>query len=89
MYYTVVAYSPHLTATRVSTDFLDNISFQKLNCILFQGVIKGMIGEITDDTNSADAFALLHVPWTTGYSFGFVLFMKLQSWSLTGYTGHS
>lgn len=41
-----------------------------------------MIGEITDDTNSADAFALLHVPWVTGYSFGFVVFMKPQSWSL-------
>ncbi|CAA7260853.1 unnamed protein product [Cyclocybe aegerita] len=34
------------------------------------GVIKSMIGEITDHTNSASAFALLHVPWALGYSFG-------------------
>ncbi|KAF8162794.1 major facilitator superfamily domain-containing protein [Crassisporium funariophilum] len=34
------------------------------------GVIKGIIGEITDHTNSADAFALLHVPWAIGSSFG-------------------
>ncbi|KJA21098.1 hypothetical protein HYPSUDRAFT_141201 [Hypholoma sublateritium FD-334 SS-4] len=34
------------------------------------GVIKSMVGEITDHTNSADAFALLHVPWAVGSSFG-------------------
>ncbi|KAF8898208.1 member of major facilitator superfamily multidrug-resistance, DHA1 sub-family [Gymnopilus junonius] len=34
------------------------------------GVIKSMVGEITDHTNSADAFALLHVPWAAGSSFG-------------------
>ncbi|KAF5317946.1 hypothetical protein D9619_012266 [Psilocybe cf. subviscida] len=34
------------------------------------GVIKSVVGEITDSTNSADAFALLHVPWAAGSSFG-------------------
>ncbi|PPQ82379.1 hypothetical protein CVT25_008340 [Psilocybe cyanescens] len=34
------------------------------------GVIKSMVGEITDHSNSADAFALLHVPWAVGSSFG-------------------
>ena len=31
-----------------------------------------MIGEITNESNSADAFALLHVPWVSGYAFGYV-----------------
>lgn len=35
-----------------------------------KGVIKSMVGEITDHTNKADAFALLHVPWAVGSSFG-------------------
>jgi len=34
------------------------------------GVIKSIVGEITDHSNSADAFALLHVPWAVGSSFG-------------------
>ncbi|TFK25760.1 MFS general substrate transporter [Coprinopsis marcescibilis] len=34
------------------------------------GTIKTVIGEITDDTNRATAFALLHVPWAAGTSFG-------------------
>jgi len=34
------------------------------------GVIKSIVGEITDHTNSADAFAMLHVPWAIGTSFG-------------------
>ncbi|KIM49566.1 hypothetical protein M413DRAFT_15578 [Hebeloma cylindrosporum] len=34
------------------------------------GVIKSLVGEITDSTNSANAFALLHVPWAVGSSFG-------------------
>lgn len=34
------------------------------------GVIKSMVGEITDQTNRADAFGLLHVPWAIGSSFG-------------------
>ncbi|KAF4614417.1 hypothetical protein D9613_003332 [Agrocybe pediades] len=33
-------------------------------------VIKSMLGEITDHSNSADAFAPLHVPWAVGSSFG-------------------
>ena len=43
------------------------------NCpddIVYLGVIKSVVGEITDSTNSADAFALLHVPWSVGSSFG-------------------
>ena len=35
------------------------------------GVIKSIVGEITDHTNSADAFAMLHVPWAIGVSFGY------------------
>ncbi|KAF8810044.1 member of major facilitator superfamily multidrug-resistance, DHA1 sub-family [Phlegmacium glaucopus] len=34
------------------------------------GVIKSIVGEITDQTNSADAFAMLHVPWAIGTAFG-------------------
>ncbi|KAF9557173.1 MFS general substrate transporter [Agrocybe pediades] len=34
------------------------------------GVIKSMLGEITDHSNSADAFDLLHIPWAVGSSFG-------------------
>jgi len=34
------------------------------------GVIKSIVGEITDHTNSADAFAMLHVPWAIGTSIG-------------------
>ncbi|KAF9533629.1 major facilitator superfamily domain-containing protein, partial [Crepidotus variabilis] len=34
------------------------------------GVIKGMIREITDESNNADAFAFLHAPWAIGYAFG-------------------
>ncbi|KAF9453693.1 MFS general substrate transporter [Macrolepiota fuliginosa MF-IS2] len=30
------------------------------------GIIKSAIGEMADDTNRADAFALLHVPWAIG-----------------------
>lgn len=44
-------------------------SLQKYTNMLL-GVIKSMVGEITDHTNSADAFALLHVPWAVGSSFG-------------------
>lgn len=36
------------------------------------GVIKSMIGEVTNESNQADAFALLHVPWASGYGFGYV-----------------
>jgi MFS family permease len=38
--------------------------------IVYLGVIKSVVGEITDPSNSADAFALLHVPWSVGSSFG-------------------
>ncbi|TFK34910.1 major facilitator superfamily domain-containing protein [Crucibulum laeve] len=37
------------------------------------GVIKGTVGEITDPSNSADAFALLHIPWAVGTSIGSLL----------------
>ena len=40
------------------------------NEIVYLGVIKSVVGEITDSSNSADAFALLHVPWSVGSSFG-------------------
>jgi len=35
------------------------------------GIIKSIIGEITDHTNSSDAFAMFHVPWAVGSSFGY------------------
>jgi len=35
-----------------------------------------VIGEITNESNSADAFALLHIPWASGYAFGYVSFWK-------------
>lgn len=31
-----------------------------------------MMGEITDESNRPDSFALLHVPWAGGYALGFV-----------------
>ncbi|KAF9453684.1 MFS general substrate transporter [Macrolepiota fuliginosa MF-IS2] len=34
---------------------------------------KTVIGEITDDTNRADGFALLNVPWSLGVSIGFFI----------------
>ncbi|KAF5349642.1 hypothetical protein D9756_008982 [Leucocoprinus leucothites] len=34
------------------------------------GAIKSAIGEMTDATNRADAFALLHAPWAMGSSIG-------------------
>lgn len=34
------------------------------------GTIKSIVGEITDNTNSADAFAMLHVPWAIGTAVG-------------------
>ncbi|EAU81997.2 hypothetical protein CC1G_09183 [Coprinopsis cinerea okayama7 len=34
------------------------------------GTIKSVVGEITDQSNRANAFALLHVPWAAGSSFG-------------------
>ena len=45
-----------------------------------KGVIKSVVGEITDHTNSADAFAMLHVPWAIGTSFGYVkcLFSEIE-----------
>lgn len=57
---------PHLIVmqVRIVTTKLQ----KRINGIL--GVIKSMVGEITDHTNSADAFALLHVPWAVGSSFG-------------------
>jgi hypothetical protein len=48
-----------------SYHFIQELSF-------LPGVIKGTIGEITNQSNSADAFALLHVPWACGYAFGYV-----------------
>ena len=39
--------------------------------VICTGVIKSVTGEITDYTNSSDAFAMLHVPWTVGASFGY------------------
>ena len=57
---------PHLIVMQVC---IVTTKLQKrINGIL--GVIKSMVGEITDHTNSADAFALLHVPWAVGSSFG-------------------
>jgi hypothetical protein len=38
---------------------------------IYTGVIKSIIGEITDHTNSSDAFAMLHIPWAIGSSFGY------------------
>ncbi|KAF9009549.1 member of major facilitator superfamily multidrug-resistance, DHA1 sub-family [Cyathus striatus] len=34
------------------------------------GIIKGTFGEITDESNRADAFALVHIPWTVGAFIG-------------------
>jgi hypothetical protein len=39
--------------------------------VICTGVIKSVTGEITDHTNSSDAFAMLHVPWAIGSSFGY------------------
>ena len=54
--------------------------------MVFTGVIKSIVGEITDHTNSADAFAMLHVPWAMGTSFGYEIHhspeMKLSQWLL-------
>jgi hypothetical protein len=58
-----------------------------------------MIGEITNETNSADAFALLHVPWVSGYAFGYVTLETIHSvvlilnvqgsdWRLVGKPSH-
>ena len=38
--------------------------------IVYLGVLKSVVGEITDSSNSADAFALLHGSWLVGRSFG-------------------
>ena len=38
--------------------------------IVYLGVIKSVVGEITDSSNSADAFALLYSSWSVGSSFG-------------------
>lgn len=62
----VVAFLLHLTVMQVRT--VTTKMQNRINGIL--GVIKSMVGEITDHTNSADAFALLHVPWAVGSSFG-------------------
>jgi hypothetical protein len=43
------------------------------------GVIKSIVGEITDHTNSADAFAMLHVPWAIGTSFGYEKRLSLET----------
>jgi hypothetical protein len=43
------------------------------------GVIKSIVGEITDHTNSADAFAMLHVPWAIGTSFGYDKHLSLET----------
>ena len=36
------------------------------------GVLKSMLGEITDDTNAAQAFAFLPIVWSTGSTIGYV-----------------
>lgn len=42
--------------------------------VICTGVIKSIIGEITDHTNSSDAFAMLHMPWAIGSSFGYEIY---------------
>jgi len=54
-----------------------NNSFHIINLVC-TGVIKSIIGEITDHTNSADAFAMLHVPWAIGTSFGYDHFSDVE-----------
>ena len=39
------------------------------------GVMKSMVGELTDSTNSAQAFALLPLTWAIGVTFGYVLIL--------------
>lgn len=36
------------------------------------GVLKSMLGEITDDTNVAQGFAFLPIVWSTGATIGYV-----------------
>jgi len=36
------------------------------------GVLKSMLGEITDDTNAAQGFAFLPIVWSTGSTIGYV-----------------
>ena len=36
------------------------------------GVLKSMLGEITDDTNVAQGFAFLPIVWSTGSAIGYV-----------------
>lgn len=35
------------------------------------GVLKSMLGEITDDTNAAQGFAFLPIVWSTGSTIGY------------------
>ena len=46
--------------------------------VICTGVIKSVTGEITDYTNSSDAFAMLHVPWAIGSSFGYGIYSFLE-----------
>ena len=46
--------------------------------LLGTGVTKSVFGEITDHTNRADAFAMYHIPWTIGSSFGYGKHMFLE-----------
>ena len=43
------------------------------------GVLKSMLGEITDDTNVAQGFAFLPIVWSTGATIGYV---DLPSWGI-------
>ena len=53
--------------------------------VICTGVIKSVVGEITDHTNSSDAFALLHIPWALGSSFGYenYYFQEIEDISIT------
>ena len=44
--------------------------------MFYTGVIKSVIGEITDHTNRSDAFAILDVPWAIGSSFGYGIYLS-------------
>ena len=42
------------------------------------GVLKSILGEITDGTNAAQGFAFLPIVWSTGSTIGYVNPLKLE-----------
>ena len=46
------------------------------------GVIKSIMGELTDETNVARAFAWQPLPWSTGATIGCVVLFIASSWFL-------